>query len=1001
MLVYDQMSNGFWPGEGCGFVVLMREEDAFLRNIKPYSIIKGWGISSDGKGGITRPEINGQALALERAYKKANYNLSSVSYIEGHGTGTKVGDETELRTLLKMKEGDNNTTYISSIKANIGHTKAASGIAGLIKAVMALNEKIIPAATACYAPHPLINAIDSNVKITKDPIIWPENKPLRASVSSMGFGGINTHITIEKNDKEKPKYKFSHNERKNIRTYQDVEVFIFSDDNNAVLASKLEKMISELESISLSEFIDLSIQTQKNGNEKETHRVAIIARTPEELQNKLTSVLKMVGNEETILSIGKGIYYFNGKESEGKVAFAFPGQGSPIAPNAGYISKFFPSLELKDIDRELVETARVNTEIAQPLIAQVSVLGTKFLDKMGVSADIVLGHSLGEFSALYCVDALNEKNLMSIVKKRGELMQHTQSGVMVSTNAPLKLLKQLRKNYKFDVAAINSPNQIVIAGEYTSIKVVTEILNEKSYFNQQLKVTRGFHSRLMEPIVSDFSILLDKIQFQKPNKPIISTVSGVLINESTKLKKLMVNQLVKPVLFEQAINKIKDEVDLFIEIGAGNTLSPIINEITKVPSTSLNIGDETGISALNVLAASYALGKKINWELLYKRRNYQVYSGKKQFFESPCEQIECSTNNLDDKSQNEGKEKLKVEIENSSETIKVIKEVISKNTELPSETINNNYKMLDDLHLNSISVSQIIVEISRILNIPPPVSPTDFANATIEEIKDYLHDQQQQDNTVVEEINGIDSWVRPFTVEWKSKKLEKCTIKKGEGDWTILSKDKKMVNLLMSELNKRNIGSGLVIHQSNEIDFQLLRQALTDIKNRKEKLGRVVVLSGVDGISSFWKSFYLENPEITVCLIKIENDAISYTKVIDEISASDGFIEARYISKNRRQVPFLKALEYKVDSDLINLDKKDVILVTGGGKGIGAECAKALSKLTGSKLALLGRSNPKQNKELAENLNQLLRNNIEFSYISVDITDQKRLKKLLVRFRIK
>jgi enediyne polyketide synthase len=141
MRVYDARSAGFWPGEGCGFAVMMRHTDALSTGRRVYALVQGWGISSDGSGGITRPEVEGQLLALSRAYRRAKFGPDSVAYFEGHGTGTAVGDATELRVVTRARReaGATLPAAISSVKANIGHTKAAAGIAGLIKAAMALT----------------------------------------------------------------------------------------------------------------------------------------------------------------------------------------------------------------------------------------------------------------------------------------------------------------------------------------------------------------------------------------------------------------------------------------------------------------------------------------------------------------------------------------------------------------------------------------------------------------------------------------------------------------------------------------------------------------------------------------------------------------------------------------------------------------------------------------------------------------------------------------------
>jgi enediyne polyketide synthase len=160
MRVYDTRSAGFWPGEGCGLVVLMRHEDALLKRRRVYAVIRGWGVSSDGSGGITRPEVEGQLIALRRAYARAGYGADTVAYFEGHGTGTAVGDATELQALARARReaavdhaGESSPAVVSSIKAIIGHTKAAAGVAGLIKATMALGAQILPPTVGCDDPH--------------------------------------------------------------------------------------------------------------------------------------------------------------------------------------------------------------------------------------------------------------------------------------------------------------------------------------------------------------------------------------------------------------------------------------------------------------------------------------------------------------------------------------------------------------------------------------------------------------------------------------------------------------------------------------------------------------------------------------------------------------------------------------------------------------------------------------------------------------------------------
>src|SRR4051794_18261845 len=200
MRVYDARSAGFIPGEGCGFVVLMRESDAARLGCRVYAVLRGWGISSDGHGGISRPEAEGQKLALARAYRRAGFGIETVGYFEGHGTGTAVGDAAELNALTTARREaapDAPLAPIASIKGNIGHTKAAAGVAGLIKATLAVHAQVIPPATGCVEPHPWFQGPEAALRIPDRGEAWPPTQPLRAAVSAMGFGGINAHVVIE------------------------------------------------------------------------------------------------------------------------------------------------------------------------------------------------------------------------------------------------------------------------------------------------------------------------------------------------------------------------------------------------------------------------------------------------------------------------------------------------------------------------------------------------------------------------------------------------------------------------------------------------------------------------------------------------------------------------------------------------------------------------------------------------------------------------------------
>src|SRR6185295_16305402 len=231
MRVFDARSSGFLPGEGCGFVALMRESDAARLGRRAYAILRGWGISSDGHGGISRPEVAGQKVALARAYRRAGFGIETVAYFEGHGTGTSVGDAAELAALSSARREaavqETSPAPVGAVKANIGHTKAAAGVAGLIKAALAVQFQVLPPNTGCEEPHAELQGAGAPLRILDRGEPWPADLPLRAAVSAMGFGGINTHVVLEGIPAAR-RSSLAVRERELLASWQDAELLLFA-----------------------------------------------------------------------------------------------------------------------------------------------------------------------------------------------------------------------------------------------------------------------------------------------------------------------------------------------------------------------------------------------------------------------------------------------------------------------------------------------------------------------------------------------------------------------------------------------------------------------------------------------------------------------------------------------------------------------------------------------------------------------------------------------------
>src|SRR5205823_3340074 len=221
-------------------------EDALAQHLRVYAVIRGWGISSDGNGGITRPDVDGQRLALKRAYSRAGFGIGAVAYFEGHGTGTSVGDSVELKALSLARREANDQGFpaaIGSIKANIGHTKAAAGVAGLIKSALALKAGIIPPTTGCEQPHPEFRNPSTALRTLKTGERWPEDQALRVGVSAMGFGGINAHVALEALEPE-ARPTISTLSLSLLSSSQDAELFLLGAGSIEELQREVDHLLS-------------------------------------------------------------------------------------------------------------------------------------------------------------------------------------------------------------------------------------------------------------------------------------------------------------------------------------------------------------------------------------------------------------------------------------------------------------------------------------------------------------------------------------------------------------------------------------------------------------------------------------------------------------------------------------------------------------------------------------------------------------------------------------
>lgn len=681
MTVYDRKASGFIPGEGCGFVMLKRLEDARRDGNFVYAILQGWGISSDGKGGITAPSKIGQSKALRRAYEKADYSIHDLDFIEGHGTGTPVGDRTELEGISLAVNSDGEiaprSIGVTSFKSLVGHTKAAAGIGGFIKAVMAVNQRVIPPTCGCKDPNPIFEtSVQCAYPILLGEVRQPDNI-LRAGVSAMGFGGINAHVTLESGDEPSPQLKPSLDERALLVSHQETELFIFSADTFEALLLEIKQFQKIAVEISLAEMVDLAAQTCQQNSSKKI-RAAIIAETPMTLVERLQTLEQILNDMppakgEIRVSPQKDIWVGN-EIKTCRVAFLFPGQGSQRLNMArtlveryqwarefldqadnwleemGFspISQFIYHPIDRAMNQEQIQDwlkALTQAEIAPPAICFASLVWQRYLQHLGIKPVAVAGHSLGELTAFQAAGAYDEKTLLCFAAMRGKAMSTSNKnpGTMASLGCSKTVAENLLKGIPGYgvVANINSPTQTVISGEKSFIAEVMQRATSQNIQTRQLAVANAFHSEIVSEAATflrDHAPIPEMLS--ETSLPLFSSVNGQLVSTGIVQREHFAKQMISQVDFVSLIETISSTCDLMIEVGSGKVLSGLVAATTDNP-WCLPVESKPGCDRdLNtILGCVFVQGNPINWTALYENRLVRPFVpvSERLFIKNPCE----------------------------------------------------------------------------------------------------------------------------------------------------------------------------------------------------------------------------------------------------------------------------------------------------------------------------------------------------------------------------
>ncbi len=1033
MEVYSTKSQGFWPGEGCGVAVLMDAKVAKEKGLRIYSVIKGWGISSDGKGGITRPKPETQQLAFERAYKKANYGIETVAMFEGHGTGTPLGDKVELTAIvnaIKSSGIPDKVAAVGSVKHLIGHTKAAAGIAGVIKVCMALNDRIIPASRS-NTPHNVLRENEDFLKLTSQPLPWKENTPMRASVSSMGFGGINVHLTMEEAKMVPRKNKLPGKVKKLSHSFSDVEVFPVSGSSKESFVKELKDLKVLAIDISRSEFIDLSISILEKFRSNGIWKASFVARTPDQLASQIEELLQNIDTAKTYTNVENGIF-FNATGKESKIAFLFPGQGAPTYKSR----RIFESLNLEKMDLvpdEIMEKKGVvDTDIVQPIIIEDTLSSLQLLNQLGVSAEYGIGHSLGEIAALTWAGTMTPEDAVNLAVVRGNaMMQHgEEEGAMLALKCDEASLKRLMKGVKVSITGFNGHGSFVIGGHQSEIAKIQELAVENEIQNATLKVSHAFHTPMMKQAAIHFKEGINANEFNKPYRSVISTVTGDRLREDVNLKDHLFDQIENPVLFTQAIGKIENDVEFLFELGSGKSLSRTLAS-TNLNVISLDFGSKSLEGFLKILSAAYVAGNDITFDELPLHRFKRTFNKEKWELKplvNPCEKLELDSSLIreliEEKETQNGNlngavpgVKLSPTSNDLEGVVAFMKNLISEKTEIPVEMISETDRILSELHLNSLAITEIISVVTKNFNKDHKVfsAASIMANAdsTIFEVSKFIYEKKGATTDQAKKkklsFENLPNWTHVFRRVEKPSKVSEIKASFGPGTIKVIDKSgiaKNWEAKLKSEGLK--VGNGHVfVYDQNDTDSLLMEfiEFLNNPEVRQSNFICLVSRSHIEANNSLlpiFRTFQLEVPSIRCFSVAIDiANTDPYQLVAQELNTAFNYQETIYKSDQQRYISIAEPCFHHKNEISQQIESGDLVLATGGGKGITFESIYELAKTTGARLAIVGRSMPEQNETLKSNLAKLSEAGIEHYYYSIDVCEGENVRSIVNKIQSK
>ncbi|UTY59427.1 SDR family NAD(P)-dependent oxidoreductase [Massilia sp. erpn] len=580
---FDAAAGGTVIGSGAGIVVLKRLDEALRDGDAIHAVIKGSALNNDGAGKMaySAPSVDGQAEVIQSALAMAGVDAGSIGYVEAHGTGTALGDPVEIAALTQaFRASTQKSGYcaIGSVKTNIGHLDAAAGVAGLIKAVLALKHRTLPPSLNFEQPNPQIDFSASPFYVNTQARSWAaDGAPRRAGVSSFGMGGTNAHVVLE----EAPRLAVPGEPA----GQPDQLLLLLSARSANALDETIARLASHLEQHAEQALGDVA-HTLHGGRRHFAYRAVVLARDHAQAAQALAGS-------------GGSLTRGQAMAEAPAVAFLFPGQGAQhvdmgrdlyltnsvmrdSVDRCCVLLKERLGLDLRDLmypaeGGEEEAAARLEqTAYTQPALFVLEYAMAQMWLSRGVRPDALLGHSIGEYVAACLAGVFTLEDALAIVAERGRLLQASTEGAMLAVSLPETQLAFCR-DAGCDIAAVNAADLCVLAGPVVAVEAVERQLAGRGVGTRRLHVSRGFHSTLVEPVLAEFEALLRKVALQVPRIPFISNLSGNWIKAEEACDPVYwLRHMRGTVRFADGLTTLLEKPNrLLLEVGPGETLSSL------------------------------------------------------------------------------------------------------------------------------------------------------------------------------------------------------------------------------------------------------------------------------------------------------------------------------------------------------------------------------------------------------------------------------------------